>query len=50
MEEVDLQEKNHRLFLREKALPDGFLEDGAISQAQHGRSLHELIENMGKQG
>jgi hypothetical protein len=26
-----------------------FLERGAISQAQHDKSLHDLIEKMGKQ-
>ena len=28
---------------------DMFLERGAISQAQHDKSLHDLIENMGMQ-
>ena len=31
-----------------KNLLDGFLEHGAISQAQHGKSLHDLIEKMGE--
>ena len=26
-----------------------FLERGAISQAQHDKNLHDLIEKMGKQ-
>ena len=38
-------EENHHLFLKQKALLDGFLEHGAISQAQHDKSLHDLIEN-----
>ena len=40
------EEKNHQLFLRQKALLDQFLEKGAISQAQHDKSLHDLIEKM----
>lgn len=43
------EEKNQRLFLRQKELLDVFLERGAISQAQHDKSLHDLIEKMGKQ-
>jgi hypothetical protein len=42
-------EKNHQLFLKQKALLDGFLEHGAISQAQHDKSLHDLIEKMGEE-
>ena len=41
-------EKNHQLYLKQKALPDQFLEKGAISQAQHDKSLHDLIEKMDK--
>ncbi len=41
-------EKNHQLFLKQKALLDQFLEKGAISQAQHDKSLHDLVEKMGK--
>ena len=37
-------EKNHQLYLKQKALLDQFLEKGAISQAQHDKSLHDLIE------
>ena len=40
-------EKNRLLFLRQKETLDMFLERGAISQAQHDKSLHDLIENMG---
>ena len=43
------EEKNQHLFLRQKELLDMFLERGAISQAQHDKSLHDLIEKMGKQ-
>ena len=34
------------LFLRQKKTLDMFLERGAISQAQHDKSLHDLIEKM----
>ncbi len=47
-EKLTYKEKNHQLFLREKAPLDGFLEHGAISQAQHDKSLHDLIEKMGE--
>ncbi|MBR4473524.1 MAG: hypothetical protein IKS55_07780 [Oscillospiraceae bacterium] len=40
--------KNHELFLRQKELLDLFLEHGAITQAQHDKSLHDLIEKMGE--
>ena len=40
------EEKNHQLYLRQKALLDQFLEKGAISQAQHDKSLHDLREKM----
>ena len=42
------KEKNHQLFLRQKALLDGFLEHGAISQAQHDKSLRDLTVKMGE--
>ena len=41
--------KNHELFLRQKELLDLFLEHGAITQAQHDKSLHDLIEKMGEE-
>ncbi len=40
-------EKNRRLFLRQKKMLDMFLERGAITKAQHDRSLHDLIEKTG---
>ena len=43
------EEKNRLLFLRQKKTLDMFLERGAISKAQHGKSLHALIEKMGMQ-
>ncbi len=45
---LSYKEKNHQLFLKQKELLDGFLEHGAISQAQHDKSLHDLIEKMGE--
>ena len=43
------EKKNRLLFLRQKKTLDMFLERGAISQAQHDKSLHDLIEKMGMQ-
>ena len=40
-------EKKHELFRRQKELLATFLATGAISQAQHDRSLNCLIEKMG---
>ena len=40
------EQKNHELFLKQKALLDQFLEKGAISQEQHDKSLHDLTEKM----
>ncbi len=42
------EQKNHELFLKQKALLDQFLETGAISQEQHDKSLHDLIVKMGE--
>ena len=44
---LSLTEKNLDLFRRQKALLDTFLSTGAISQAQHDKSLNCLIEKMG---
>ena len=44
---LSYEEKNRLLFLRQKKPLDMFLERGAISQAQHDKSLHDLIEKMG---
>lgn len=41
--------KNHRLFLRQKALLDQFLANGAISKAQYEKSFGDLREKMGEQ-
>ena len=40
------EEKNRQLFFRQKKTLDMFLDRGAISQAQHDKSLHDLIEKM----
>ena len=47
---LSYEEKNRQLFLRQKKTLDIFLERGAISQAQHDKSLHDLIEKMGIKG
>ena len=44
---LSYKEKNRQLFLHQKKTLDTFLEHGAISQAQHDKSLHDLIEKMG---
>ena len=44
---LSYEEKNRLLFLRQKKTLDMFLERGAISQAQHDKSRHDLIEKMG---
>ena len=44
---LSYEEKNKVLFLRQKETLDSFLGRGAISQAQHDKSLHDLIEKMG---
>ena len=44
---LSYEEKNRLLFLRQKKTLDMFLRRGAISQAQHDKSLHDLIEKMG---
>ena len=39
--------KTRALYLRQKQTLDLFLERGAISQAQHDKSLHDLTVKMG---
>ncbi len=43
------EQKNHELFLREKEMLDLFLAHGAITRAQHDKSLHDLTEKMGEE-
>lgn len=40
-------EKNKHLFLKQKRTLEMFLERRAISQAQHDKSLRDLIEKNG---
>ena len=40
------EEKKHQLYLKQKQLLDMFLERGAISQAQHDKSLYDLTLGM----
>lgn len=42
------EQKNHQLFLTQKELLNQFLKTGAISKAQHDKSIHDLIEKMGE--
>ena len=39
--------KNRALYFQQKQTLDLFLERGAISQAQHDKSLHDLTVKMG---
>ena len=41
------EEKRRALYDRQVALLDTFLEHGAITQAQHDKSLHDLTVKMG---
>jgi len=45
--DLSKEEKNHALYLRQRALLDQFLSTGAISKAQYQKSLHDLTEKMG---
>ena len=40
------EQKTHELYLKQKALLEQFLSTGAITQAQHDKSLHDLREKM----
>ena len=44
---AEAEDKKMQLFLNQKQLLDTFLEHGAISQAQHDKSLGDLIAKMG---
>lgn len=44
------EEKNRQLFIQQKQTLDLFLERGAISKAQHDKSLGDLIEKMNING
>ncbi len=43
------EEKNHQLYLKQKALLEAFLERRAISREQFEKSLHDLTVKMGEQ-
>ena len=45
---LSYEEKTHQLYLKQKDLLDQFLERGAITQAQHDKSLHDLTVKMGE--
>lgn len=47
-ESLSHEEKNHELFLRQKALLESFLEKGALSREQYEKSLRDLTEKMGE--
>lgn len=47
-EKLSLEEKNHQLFLHQKETLDTFLAHGAISRAEHDKSLRDLREKMGE--
>ena len=42
------EKKKHQLFLNQKALLDQFLKTGAITKAQHDKSLGDLVKKMGE--
>ena len=48
-EVMTTEEKKRELYLRQKELLATLLEHGAISQAQHDKSLGDLTEKMGMQ-
>ena len=45
-EGLSYKEKNEQLYLRQKETLDMFLQHGAISKAQHDKSLRDLKEKM----
>lgn len=47
---LSLEEKKLQLFLKQKKLLDTFLKNGAITKAQHNKSLGDLRELMGMHG
>ena len=44
---LSYSEKNKQLYYKQKRILDLFQERGAISKAQHDKSLHDLREKMG---
>lgn len=47
-EPMTFAEKKHFLYLKQKAMLDTFLAHGAITQAEHDKSLHDLTVKMGE--
>ena len=47
-EKLTLVEKRHQLYLQQKDTLDTFLAHGAITKAQHDKSLGDLREKMGE--
>lgn len=45
-EGLSYKEKNEQLYIRQKETLDMFLQHGAISKAQHDKSLRDLKEKM----
>lgn len=45
-EKLSYAEKNRQLYMTQKETLDLFLEHGAISKAQHDKSLKDLQEKM----
>ena len=43
---LSYEEKNLRLFLKQKALLKTFLDTGALSKEQYDKSFHDLTEKM----
>lgn len=46
-DKMSYEDKNRALYQSQKETLDLFLERGAISQAQHDKSLHDLTVKMG---
>ena len=44
------EQQRHRLYLKQKAMLDLFLEKRTISRAQYEKSLHDMAEKMGEPG
>ena len=44
---LSYEEKNELLYQHQKRVLEMFLERGAISRQQYGKSLHDLIEKTG---
>lgn len=45
-EQLSPEEKKLQLYMNQKRLLDEFLQHGAITEAQHDKSLHDLTVKM----